>query len=619
MTAMSAAPFRPLSALPPAVDVERRQDGTLILRCPYPLGDYESNIVAYLRRWASETPDRIMLAERGCDRSWRKIAYREMRELADAIGQSLLDRGLNRDRPLMILSGNSIAHAAMTLGALTVGVPVAPVSPAYSLVSTDYAKLRHVFGLVEPGMIFIERGGRFERALAALDLRGVEIVVAGSPMGDRRVTKLEELTETPPTEAVDLAFGQVGPDTVAKLLFTSGSTGQPKGVINTQRMLCANQMMSAALWRMEDAEPPVALDWMPWNHTMAGNASFNRILRQGGTLYIDDGRPLPGEYEKTIANLREISPTAYSTAPAAFAMLADALERDDGLRRSFFRRLSHLGYGGASLPDEVWQRFQTLAVQETGMRLPFLCGWGSTETAPGATALYWAIEGSGNIGLPIPGCEIKMVPVAEGRYELRVRGPNVTPGYLRRPDLTAAAFDEEGFYRIGDTARFADPADPAKGLQFTGRATEDFKLLTASWVAVGPLRLAILDAASPLLRDAVIAGQDRAVVGLLAWPNLAACRDLIRDPAARETPTDIVRAPEVMNAVRAALTRHNAGATGSATRVARAILMAEPPSIEANEITDKGYVNQSATLARRAALVDRLYAAEPDPSVIVVA
>jgi feruloyl-CoA synthase len=385
-------------------------------------------------------------------------------------------------------------------------------------------------------------------------------------------------------------------------------------------MLCANQEMMAAL-RPADAEqedPPVALDWMPWNHTMAGNGSFNRVLRLGGTMYIDDGRPLPGEYDKTIANLREVMPTGFSTAPAAFAMLADALEADDELGRAFFSRLTALGYGGASLPDEVFHRFQKLAVKFTGLRIPFLCGWGSTETAPGATNLWWAIEGSGNIGLPIPACEIKMVPAAEGRYELRVRGPHITPGYLKRPDLTEAAFDEENFYRIGDTARFFDDDDPAQGLRFTGRAAEDFKLLTATWVATGPLRLAVLDAASPLLRDVVITGHDRDFVGLLAWPNLAGCLELLGKAGQEMSPADLVRAPQLLAALREALQRHNAKNPGSSTRIARAILMTEPPSIEANEITDKGYVNQAATLARRAALVARLYAVRPDDDVIVI-
>jgi len=614
----AAPPFRPLKSVPPAVDVERRDDGTIILRCPYPMGDYPANVAAYARRWAEEAPGRTFLAQRGPDGEWRHINYAEMRRQADTIGQALLDRGLGPDRALMILSANSLAHAAMSLGALTVGVPVAPVSPAYSLVSTDHAKLKFVFDLVRPAMIFVESGARYARALAALDLDDVELVVVDEPPDDRPATMFAALIATRPTASVEAAYAAVTPDTVAKILFTSGSTGQPKGVINTQRMLCANQQMSAALRPADEDEPPVALDWMPWNHTMAGNAAFNRIMRLGGTMYIDDGRPLPGQYDKTIANLREVMPTAFSTAPAAFAMLADALEADDDLRAAFFKRLTALGYGGASLPDEVFHRFQKLAVRTTGMRIPFLCGWGSTETAPGATSLWWAIEGSGNIGLPIPACEIKMVPAAEGRYELRVRGPHVTPGYLKRPDLTAAAFDEENFYKIGDTARFFDEDDPAKGLRFTGRVTEDFKLLTATWVATGPLRLAVLDAASPLLRDVVITGHDRDFVGALAWPSLAACQDLLGKAGQGASPADLVRAPPVVAALRAALARHNAKNTGSSTRIARAILMAEPPSVEANEITDKGYVNQAATLARRAALVARLYAATPDDDVIVV-
>jgi feruloyl-CoA synthase len=618
LNSVSAPPFRELNTVPPAVEVERRGDGSIVLRCPHPLGDYPRNVVAYLRRWANDAPARSFLAQRGPEGIWRHVSHAEMRQQADAIGQALLDRGFGPDSAVMILSGNSLAHAALSLGALTVGVPVAPVSLAYSLMSQDFAKLKHVFELVKPAMIFIEVGKPFERALNALDLAGVEIVAAAMPPAGREVTAFADLLATRPTPAVEAAYQSVGPDTLAKILFTSGSTGQPKGVVNTQRMLCANQEMAAAVLTERDEDPPVTLDWMPWNHTMAGNASFNRVLRMGGTLYIDDGRPLPGEYEKTISNLREIATTGYSTAPAAFAMLADALERDAALRDKFFSRLKSLGYGGASLPDEVWLRFQKLSVAATGMRVPFTCGWGSTETAPAATALWWAIEGSGNIGLPLPGCEIKMVPAAEGRYELRVRGPHVTPGYLKRPDLTEAAFDEERFYKIGDTAAFVDPDNPALGLKFTGRATEDFKLLTATWVATGPLRLAVLDATSPLLRDVVITGLNRAFIGVLAWPNIAACKELAGPGAATMTPSDTLQAPAVKAALRAALKRHNVNNPGSSTRITRLLLMAEPPSIEANEITDKGYVNQAATLARRAVLVERLYVAAPDETVIVI-
>jgi feruloyl-CoA synthase len=610
-------PFRRTNFVEPLVDVERRADGTLILRSPRALGQIERNLIAYLRRWSGTTPDQPMLAERGPDKSWRKVTYAEMRRMADATGQALLDRGLGPDKPLMILSGNSIEHAALTLGAMTVGVPVAPVSVAYSLMSRDHGKLKYVFDLVRPAAIFVQQGRMFEAALKALDLRGVELIVVDAPPATLPASQYAELLGTKPGAAVERAYSAVGPDTVAKILFTSGSTGMPKGVPNTQRMLCANQRMSEVVQGPDLEQPPIVLDWLPWNHTMGGNASFNGVMRLGGTLYIDGGRPLPGMFEQTIANLREVSPTYFANVPSGFAVLADHLENDDALRQSFFKNLKTLAYGGASLPQELWQRYQDIAVRATGERIPFVTGWGATETAPVVTTLHWAVEGSGIIGLPLPGVELKMVPSGD-KYELRVRGPIVTPGYHRRPDLTAAAFDEEGFYKIGDAGRFVDAADPKQGLRFAGRVAEDFKLATGTWVAAGTLRLAALDAAAPLLQDAVIAGHDREYIALLAWPNVAGCRELF---AGTPVPTDtagLLTSPQVVDRIRSGFRTHNGHFPGSSTCVVRVLLMSEPPSIDGNEITDKGYVNQRATLDRRATLVEKLYADPPADDVIIV-
>ncbi|HYM32789.1 MAG TPA: AMP-binding protein, partial [Candidatus Cybelea sp.] len=482
--AAAKPPFRQMNSLAPMVDVERRRDGVIVLRSPRPLGDLEKNIIAYLRRWSDEAPDRLMLAERGPDKAWMRLTYGEMRAKADAVAQGLLDRGLGQDKPLMILSGNTLEHAIMTLGAMTVGVPVAPVSIAYSLMSRDHGKLRHVFDLVRPAMIFAQQGRMYESALKALDLKGVEIV-AVSPPASLPASAFSDLLAAKSGSEVERAYAGVDHGTVAKILFTSGSTGLPKGVLNTQRMLCANQRMSEVLQAPEPESPPVVLDWLPWNHTMGGNAMFNGVMRLGGSIYIDGGRPLPGMFEQTVANLKEISPTSFANVPVGYAMLADHLDADEALRRSFFKNLKSLAYGGASLPQELWERYQELSIRTSGERIAFTTGWGSTETAPVVTTLHWAVEGSGIIGLPLPGCEVKMVPNG-GKYELRVRGPNVTPGYLRRPDLTAEAFDEEGFYKIGDAGKFVDPDDPKQGLRFDGRVAEDFKLNTGTWVSTGP-------------------------------------------------------------------------------------------------------------------------------------
>ena len=425
-----------------------------------------------------------------------------------------------------------------------------------------------------------------------------------------------DLAATPVTKAVEESIAKITPDTVGKLLFTSGSTGMPKAVINTQEMMCANAAMMMQV-RPRDPNGPIAtvLDWMPWNHTMGGNAAFNPILVDGGTLYIDDGRPMPGQLEETIRNLREVSPTYYANVPAGYAALAAAMEKDDALCRSFFKNLSIMAYGGARLPDDLYDRMQALAVKTTGERIVFYTGWGSTETAPTSTGTYWDTERVGLIGLPFPGVELKMVPCGS-KYELRLRGINVTPGYFGQPDLTKKMFDEEGFYCIGDAGVFVDENDPLQGIIFAGRVVEDFKLTTGTFVHVGSLRTDAIAAATPAVHDALVAGQDREFIGLLAWPNLHACRQIVGNPDA--TFEDVVRHPEVIACLKRGLEAHNASATGSSMRIARAMLMAEPPSIDGNELTDKGYINQRAGLERRAALVEKLYADKPGGDVIIL-
>jgi feruloyl-CoA synthase len=609
--------FRKIEWLARDIAVERRADGVIILKSRIPLQSYEKHIPASLAKWAKEAPERIWLAQRGgADRQWRKVSYSEAKRLVDGLTQGLLNLGLAEGRPVAILSGNSIEHALMTQAAMQARAPAAPVSPAYSLMSQDHLKLKYLFDLIKPAVVMVQDGPTFEKALKALDLTGVTVVHVLRPCDGIKSVSFADLAATPVTKAVEESIAKITPDTVGKLLFTSGSTGMPKAVINTQEMMCANAAMMMQV-RPRDANAPIAtvLDWMPWNHTMGGNAAFHPILVDGGTLYIDDGRPMPGQFEETIRNLREVSPTYYANVPAGYAALAAAMEKDDTLCRSFFKNLGIMAYGGARLPDDLYDRMQALAVKTTGERIVFYTGWGSTETAPTSTGTYWDTERVGLIGLPFPGVELKLVPCGS-KYELRLRGVNVTPGYFGQPDLTKKMFDEEGFYCIGDAGVFVDDNDPLQGIIFAGRVVEDFKLTTGTFVHVGSLRTDAIAAATPVVHDALVAGQDRAFIGLLAWPNLHACRQIVGNPDA--TFEDVIRHPEVVVCLKRGLEAHNASATGSSMRIARAMLMAEPPSIDGNELTDKGYINQRAGLERRAALVEKLYADKPGEDVIIL-
>ncbi|HUJ88035.1 MAG TPA: feruloyl-CoA synthase [Burkholderiales bacterium] len=565
---------------PAQVLSERRSDGTLLLRSPQRLAPYARAVGEWLVHWAGAAPERTFLAERSGE-AWRKLSYREALGAARRIGQALLERGLSAESPVAILSDNGIDHALLALGAMHVGVPVAPISPAYSLMSKDFAKLRHIFELLRPGLVYAADPARYGAALSALGAKA---------------TPVAELLEREPTRRVDDAFAALGPDSVAKILFTSGSTGVPKGVVNTQRMLCANQQMLAQAWPFVEDRPPVVIDWLPWNHTFGGNHNFNMVLRNGGSLYIDGGKPVPGLVETTVRNLKEVAGTMYFNVPRGYDLLLPHLERDAELRANFFRDLDLLFYAAAALPQNLWQRIEALALEQKNGRLAMLSAWGSTETSPLATSVHFHMDRAGVIGLPVAGCELKLVPSA-GKLEVRVRGANVTPGYYRREDLTRAAFDEEGYYRIGDAVKLADPGDPAKGIEFDGRIAEDFKLATGTWVHVGAVRVKLIAAANPLIQDAVITGHDRNEVGALVFLNQAAAADL---------------APEALRAQFAQALRSLARDAGSSTHPVRLLAMSEPPSIDANEITDKGYMNQRAVLERRAALVEKLYGDSPD-------
>jgi len=578
-----------LRLAPARMDVERRADGAMLLRSPLRLGAHARAVGEWLVKWAREAPERTFLAERDGE-AWKRVSYREALALARRVGGGLLERGLDSSRPVAILSDNSLDHALLALGAMHVGVPVAPISPAYSLMSKDYAKLKTILGLLRPGLVWTAEPQKFAPALEAVGASA---------------TPISDLFAREPGPEVDRAFERVGPDTVAKILFTSGSTGMPKGVINTQRMLAVNQEQYALVWPFLEDRPQLIVDWLPWNHTFGGNSNFFMMLRNGGTLYIDAGKPAPGLVETSVRNLKEISPTIYFNVPRGFDLLLPFLEKDAGLRASFFRDLGWLVYAGAALPQNLWERMQALATAERGAPLPLVSAWGSTETAPLATCVHYAVDRAGVIGLPVPGCELKLVPAA-GKLEVRVKGPNVTPGYYGRDDLTRAAFDEEGYYRIGDALKLADPDRPERGLAFDGRIAEDFKLSTGTWVHVGATRVKLIAAGDPLIQDAVITGHDRTEVGALVFLNAAAVKAKALDEAA-------VRAH-----LRAALAKvATESGPGSSTHPARALVMGEPPSIDANEITDKGYINQRAVLERRAEAVERLHGDPPSSEVIL--
>ena len=606
---------------PAAVELERRADGSLVLRSPHPLGAYARCMGEHLERWARETPQTVFLAQRDASGGWRRLGYAEALRRVRSLGAALLARGLSPERPVAILSDNSIEHALLALAAMHVGVPVAPVSPAYSLMSRDFAKLKRIFALVTPGLVFADDAQRFGGALAALGEFDFELASAGgaAPVHGRRHSDIARLLETEAGEEVDRAFASLGPDTIAKLLFTSGSTGEPKAVINTQRMLCSNAQALVQCWPFLEEGHQTLVDWLPWNHTFGGNRNFGSALRTGATIYIDEGKPAPGLIERSVANLREVSPTIYYNVPRGFDMLLHYLEDDAVLRRSFFRRLKLICYAGAALPSSLWERIERLSIAERGERVRLTAGWGATETAPGVTIVHFALERSGNIGLPESGCELKMVPIAGydgNKFELRVRGPNVMPGYWRRPDLTRAAFDEEGFYRIGDAGRFTDPEDPSKGIEFGGRVTEEFKLASGTWVQVGALRVKAIAALAPVAQDLVVCGHDSDEVGFLVFPSVAGCRSLAPGLAADAPMQALLAHPAVRERLKEGMAQLKRDGGGTSTYATRALFVEEPPQIDAGEITDKGYINQRAVLERRAQWVERLYANPPGAGIV---
>jgi feruloyl-CoA synthase len=600
------------------VDIERYggADGSTVLRSRIPLGPYPRVLTDRLVQWAEAHPNRPFLARRPSARApFRVVTYAEAWRETQRIGQALLDRGLSAERPAAVLSENSLEHALLSLAALHVGVPFAPVSPAYSLLSEDHGKLRHVLGVLSPGLVLVSDGQAFERAVRAALPDDVEVVVTGRGFERRAFTPFAALGRDP-THAVASRHREIAPDAVAKVLFTSGSTGLPKGVINTHRMLCSNLQQIMQTFPCIGEEPLTLVDWLPWNHTFGGNHNFGLVLENGGTLYIDDGKPTLQGIARTVDNLREIAPTVYFNVPKGFIELLPHLEHDTALRERFFSRLRLLFYAGAGLAQEVWDGLQRLAVQTTGERIVITSGLGCTEASPSALFAHWEDTWSGLLGVPVPGLELKLARVGQ-KLEARYRGPNVTPGYFRAPDATAAAFDEEGFYKTGDAIRFVDEENPNRGMLFDGRIAEDFKLSTGTWVSFGTLRAAVLDACSLLVVDAVLTGLDRNYVGAILFPSLPACARLAGLPETA-APAEIVTHPAVRERLREALSVRFGHARGSAGRVTRATLTDVPPSLDAGELTDKGSLNQRAVLDRRTALVESLYEDPPGVHVICI-
>jgi feruloyl-CoA synthase len=564
------------------------------------------------RRWtdrlasgAADHPERTLVARRGADGAWIRISYADMLRRARHIGQALLDRGLSAERPLVILSGNDLEHYQLALGAAYAGIPYAPVSPAYSLVATDFGKLADLITQLTPGAVYAADGGAFARALDAVLPPGAELILGGGHYEGRSATRFAALLDTAVRD-VDLANDAVGPDTILKFLFTSGSTKKPKAVVTTHGMLTSNQQMLLQTFPFFGDEPPVLVDWLPWNHTFGGSHNVGIALYNGGTLYLDDGKPTQRDFAETLKNLREISPTVYFNVPKGFDMLAEALTHDRALAATFFARVKLFFCAGAGLSQAAWDRLDAVALACCGETVRIMTGLGMTETSPSCTFGTGDIVRAGYVGVPAPGCKVKLVPV-DSKYEARFAGPHVMPGYWRAPELTAAAFDEDGYYRTGDALRFYDPDRPELGFVFDGRIAEDFKLATGTFVSVGPLRARVISQGAPYVQDAVVTGINREAVGLLVFPNIEHCRRLADLPAAA-TAEEVLASSAVRAAFARLLADLNATASGSSTRIEHLLPLAEPPSIDHREMTDKGSINQAAVLARRAALVEDLYA-----------
>jgi len=606
MESLANRPVRPVRVASLSATFDHRPDGVIYVRSTRPLGEYPALVTDRLESWAVNVPDRVFLAQRGQDGEWQTTTYAQALCRVRRLAQGLLSHGLSAERPLIILSGNSVEHGLLALGAMYVGIPYAPIAPAYSLAVKEFVALSYVWKNFGPAMVFVDDGAKFERPLKAVIQPETKVICHTSRPGNIPSISLAELESSDPSPAVDEANRAPRPDSIAKILYTSGSTGLPKGVITTHRMLCANQQMLCEVLQFLADEPPVLCDWLPWNHTFGGSHNFGIVLYNGGTLYLDSGKPTEELFGETIRNLREIPTTAYFNVPKAYEMLVEHLRADAGLRKTFFSRLQCLFFAAAGLSQRIWDGLQDLAYETCGEEILVVTGLGATESSP--YALSTGVDGAaaGHLGLPVPGVELKLVPVEE-KIEARLRGPSITPGFWRRPDLNAVAFDQEHYYCLGDAVKFLDPERPQKGFLFDGRLNEDFKLSSGTWVRVGPLRMRLLAHFGILLQDVVIAGPDREYAGALFFPALEVCRKLCTGLADGATPTQVFSRPEVRAVFRERLQSFAAASTGSSTRVERGILLETPPSIEVQEMTDKGTINQKSVLRNRADLVEDLY------------
>ena len=605
MTAPASAPLRDVRFGSREVTVTRDEHGVIYVRPVHPLGKYPAKITEKLDYWAREAPERVFMGQRDAAGAWRTLTYAQFRSAARNVAQALLSRNLSPERPIAILSGNDLEHAVLGFAAYYVGIPYAPISTAYSLVSSDFGKLRYILDLLTPGLVFVNGAAPFQNALAAVKSPDAELV-----------TSLSTLAATTATDEVDRAHDQVTPDTVAKILFTSGSTGTPKGVENTHRMLASNQEIVRSVLNWVDDEPPVICDWLPWNHTFGGNHDVGFVLYNGGSFYIDEGRPTPAGMAASVRNLHDIAPNVYLNVPKGFEALIPFLRDSRDFRERFFSRVKMFYYAGAGLLQPVWDELDRLALETCGERIMMFTGLGSTETGPAALFPGKDLRRAGEVGLPASGVELKLVPVGD-KLEARLRSPSVTPGYWRQPDLTRLAFDDEGFFRLGDALSFVDPQDVMRGFVFDGRIAEDFKLSTGTWVSAGPLRGKFLSHCAPYAHDAVIAGRDRDFVTALVFPSLDSCRELAKLPVTASA-ANIIASPAVHAKFQVLLNELAADATGSSNRIARAILMPEPPAIDAHEVTDKGSLNQDAVLKNRGAPVHDLYSTRPSARVISI-
>ena len=608
----SASRYREVSIGHAPVQVTEER-GVLHMRSLEPLAELPARLLDRLVHWARVRPEQTFIAARQGGGDWRRVSYREMLDSVRSIAQGLLSYGLSADKPLALLSGNDIEHLQVALGAMYAGIPYCPVSPAYSLLSQDFAKLRHVCGLLQPGLVFVSDAAAYQRAIeAVLPAETPLISVRGEVPGRTRVS-FDSLRKTPSGAEAEAAFDATGPDSIAKFLFTSGSTKLPKAVITTQRMLCANQQMLLQTFPVFGEEPPVLVDWLPWNHTFGGSHNVGIVLYNGGTFYLDDGKPTVQGFAETLRNLKEISPTAYLTVPKGWEELVSALEQDAELRERFFARMTLFFFAAAGLSQSIWDRLDRVAELHCGERIRMMAGLGMTEAAPSCTFTTGPLSMAGYIGLPAPGCEVRLVPV-DGKFEGRFRGPHIMPGYWRAPEQTAQVFDDQGFYCSGDAIKLADPHQPQLGLMFDGRIAEDFKLSSGVFVSVGPLRNRAVLEGSPYVQDLVIAAPDRECLGALVFPRAYECRRLA-GLGADASDAQVLASEPVRQWFGDWLQRLNRDATGNASRLEWIAVLDEPASIDRGEITDKGSINQRAVLQWRAAKVEALYRGE-DPTIL---